>query len=79
MRQPTIHQMREKKIIEKSQGSRKVTVPTTFLHIIIILHYVINSKVRCRIWRDVGPTQKNEIYSRDFFVSANIIQQVVDF
>jgi hypothetical protein len=46
MRQPTIHQMREKKIIEKSQGSRKVTVPTTFLHIIIILHYVINSKVR---------------------------------
>jgi hypothetical protein len=32
-----------------------------------------------KFWRGVGPTQKNETYSRDFFVSANIIQRVVDF
>jgi hypothetical protein len=32
-----------------------------------------------KLWREVGPTQKNETYSRDFFFSANIIQQVVDF
>jgi hypothetical protein len=52
---------------------------TTFLYIIIILRYVINSTVRCQILAERWPTQKNEIYSRDFFVSANIIQQVVDF
>jgi hypothetical protein len=34
MRQPTIHQMREKKkSSRKSQGSRKVTVPTNTMKI----------------------------------------------
>jgi hypothetical protein len=50
-------------------------VATTCLYITIILCYVINSTVRCQIWGDVGPTQKNDISFRDFFVSANIIQQ----
>jgi hypothetical protein len=27
----------------------------------------------------LGQPKKNKTYSRDFFVSANIIQQVVDF
>jgi hypothetical protein len=51
-------------------------VATTFLYIIIILCYVnkLNSSMS-----NFGPIQKNETYSRDFFVSANIIQQVVDF
>jgi hypothetical protein len=52
-------------------------VATTFLCIIIILCYV--NKLNVKFWREVGPTQKNESYSRDFFFSANIIQQVVDF
>jgi hypothetical protein len=53
-------------------------VATTFLYI-IILCYVKNPTIQCQFCREVGPTQKNETYSRDFFFSANIIPQVVDF
>jgi hypothetical protein len=53
-------------------------VATTFLYIIIILCYV-NKQFDVKFWRNAEPIQKNETYSRDFFVSANIIQQVAGF
>jgi hypothetical protein len=55
-------------------------VATTFLYIIIILCYVnkLNSSMS-NFGGTLGQPKKNETYSRDFFVSANIAQQVVDF
>jgi hypothetical protein len=57
-------------------------VATTFLSIlvIIILCYVnkLNSSMSNYGGRE-GQPKKHETYSRDFFFSANIIQQVVDF
>jgi hypothetical protein len=57
-------------------------VVTTFSYIIIILCYVnkLNSSMS-NFGGTLGQPKKmkNETYSRDLFVSANIIQQVVDF
>jgi hypothetical protein len=50
-------------------------VATTFLYIIIILCCVKNSTV---FGGRLGQPKKMT-YSRDFFFSDNIIQQVVDF
>jgi hypothetical protein len=52
---------------------------TTFLYIIIILCYVINSTVWCQILAGRWANPKKWNLLKDFFVSANIIQQVVDF
>jgi hypothetical protein len=41
-------------------------VATTFLHIIITLCKV-TQQFNVKFWREVGPTQKKETYSRDFF------------
>jgi hypothetical protein len=55
-------------------------IASTLLYIIIILCYVnkLNSSMS-NFGGTLGQPKKNESYSRDFFVSANIIQQVVDF
>jgi hypothetical protein len=54
-------------------------VATTFLYIIIILCYVnkLNNSMS-NFGRRLGQPKKKS-YSRDFFFTANIIQQVVDF
>jgi hypothetical protein len=55
-------------------------VATTFLYIIIILCYVnkLNNSMS-NFGLRLGQPKKKKSYSRDFFFSANIIQQVVDF
>jgi hypothetical protein len=64
----------------QSQKFGVVKVQRPQLYIIIILYYVskLNS-CQSSFGGRLGQIQKNEIYSRDFFFSANIIQQVVDF
>jgi hypothetical protein len=55
-------------------------VAKTFLYIIIILCFVnkLNSSMS-NFGGRLSQPKKNETFSRDFFFSPNIIQQVVDF